>query len=355
MRQDFSLAPLFAMNSCPACAGHDTECVRLRLRECSDDAGRALGMPVQRLDQFVSRQTGLERIGLEVGGNQGEGVVMRRAAWRPLPPQSRSPRLECHRRPNGSRRLAACLPDRTSAMQLLVPAGGFDQDSAGDTFSPTQFGFCLLLPAFLVARRSPSLNEGDVIVKTPCAFALWPLHANTRARPPAIKSVRFTDMWFLLVGLPALRTGCAGPQPQGNAVARRQPPPVWAWPVSTSAFSVAQISRWRSWNAGSTLISAMSRGRGSATFQSPMMRAAGPADMITTRSDSAIASSRSWVTNSTALRSAFHRSSSRLPMICRVCASSGPNGSSISRIFGSRMSTWTKPTRFLWPPESMCG
>ena len=36
---------------------------------------------------------------------------------------------------------------------------------------------------------------------------------------------------------------------------------------------------------------------------SPMMRACGPADMITTRSASAIASSRSWVTNSTALRS----------------------------------------------------
>src|SRR5262249_22751463 len=91
------------------------------------------------------------------------------------------------------------------------------------------------------------------------------------------------------------------------------------------------------WTAGATLTWAMSRGRGSLTFQSPMMRAAGPADMITTRSDSAIASSRSWVTNSTALRSAFHRSSSRLPMICRVCASSGPNGSSLRKIFGSRM------------------
>src|SRR6266436_4253936 len=83
----------------------------------------------------------------------------------------------------------------------------------------------------------------------------------------------------------------------------------------------------------------MSRGRGSGTRQSPMMRALGPADMITTRSASAIASSRSWVTNSTALRSAFHNSSSRLPMICRVWASSGPNGSSISRILGSRIST----------------
>src|SRR6516162_2723549 len=84
--------------------------------------------------------------------------------------------------------------------KLLVPAGGFAQDSAGETFSPTQFGFCLLLPAFLVARRSPSLNDGDVIVNTPCAFALWPLNANARAIPPAIKSVRFTNMRFLRVG-----------------------------------------------------------------------------------------------------------------------------------------------------------
>src|SRR5262245_31905324 len=45
----------------------------------------------------------------------------------------------------------------------------------------------------------------------------------------------------------------------------------------------------------------MSRGRAIGTRQSPMMRAAGPADMITTRSDRAIASSRSCVTKSTAL------------------------------------------------------
>ena len=89
--------------------------------------------------------------------------------------------------------------------------------------------------------------------------------------------------------------------------------------------------------------------------ESPMMRASGPADMITTRSASAIASSRSCVTNSTALRSPAHSSSSRLPMIWRVCASSGPNGSSISRIFGSRISTCARPTRFLCPPESWCG
>src|SRR5215510_1211538 len=82
MRQDLSLAALSAMTGCPACAGHDTEWVRLRLRERPDDAGRALGMAVQRLDELVSRQAGLERIRLEVGGNQGEGVVMRRARGR---------------------------------------------------------------------------------------------------------------------------------------------------------------------------------------------------------------------------------------------------------------------------------
>src|SRR5207245_5828361 len=34
------------------------------------------------LDELVSRHAGLERIGLEVGGNQGEGVVVRRAGGR---------------------------------------------------------------------------------------------------------------------------------------------------------------------------------------------------------------------------------------------------------------------------------
>src|ERR1700747_412657 len=62
--------------------GHETECASLRLRERSDDAGRALGMPVQRLDELVSRHAGLERTRLEVGGDQGEGVVVRRARGR---------------------------------------------------------------------------------------------------------------------------------------------------------------------------------------------------------------------------------------------------------------------------------
>src|SRR5205823_12172892 len=49
---------------------------------CSDDPGRALGVSVQGLDELVACHAGLQRIGLEVGGNQGEGVVMRRARGR---------------------------------------------------------------------------------------------------------------------------------------------------------------------------------------------------------------------------------------------------------------------------------
>src|SRR5262249_20712962 len=62
-------------------SGHDGQ-RSLRLRERSDDAGRALGVPVQRLHELVARQAGLKRIRVEVGGNQGEGVVVRRARGR---------------------------------------------------------------------------------------------------------------------------------------------------------------------------------------------------------------------------------------------------------------------------------
>src|SRR5262249_8961844 len=50
-----------------------------RLRERTDDAGRALGMPVQRLDQFVTRHPGLQRCRLEIRGDQRERVVVRGA------------------------------------------------------------------------------------------------------------------------------------------------------------------------------------------------------------------------------------------------------------------------------------
>src|ERR1700682_1139077 len=79
-------------------------------------------------------------------------------------------------------------------MKLFVPSGTPVQDSAGETLSPTQFGFDLLLPAILTASRSPSLNELDVIAKADCAFALWPPHANARATPVASKTLRFSNM-----------------------------------------------------------------------------------------------------------------------------------------------------------------
>jgi hypothetical protein len=75
------------------------------------------------------------------------------------------------------------------------------QDSSGETLSPTQFGFCLLLPAILVGSRSPSLNDLDVIVNTACALALWPPQANANATPPASKRLRFTAMIFPPFGL----------------------------------------------------------------------------------------------------------------------------------------------------------
>src|SRR5262245_38109806 len=52
------------------------------LGEYADDTGRALGFPLQRLDELVPREPGLERVRLEVGGDQREGVVMRRARRR---------------------------------------------------------------------------------------------------------------------------------------------------------------------------------------------------------------------------------------------------------------------------------
>src|SRR6185437_4688040 len=42
-----------------------------------DQAGRGPGMTIQRLDQFVARQSRLERCGLEIGCDQRKGVVVR--------------------------------------------------------------------------------------------------------------------------------------------------------------------------------------------------------------------------------------------------------------------------------------
>src|SRR5262245_41744680 len=83
-----------------------------------------------------------------------------------------------------------------SSARLLVPAGRFDHDSSGEIFSPTQFGFDLLLPAILVCSRSPSLNDFDVIVNTPCACALWAPHPIASATAPATNATRFSNIRF---------------------------------------------------------------------------------------------------------------------------------------------------------------
>ena len=74
--------------------------------------------------------------------------------------------------------------------------------------------------------------------------------------------------------------------------------------------------------------------------------------MITTRSDRATASSRSWVMKSTEGRSCSQSCSSSVCMIALVCTSSAPKGSSISRIRGLLISAAAIATRLRMPPES---
>src|SRR5260221_493726 len=71
-----------------------------------------------------------------------------------------------------------------------------------------------------------------------------------------------------------------------------------------------QISVWSSMKRGVMRISATSRGRGRSIGNSPMGCDSGPAESTTTRSESEMASSRSWVMNSTDLRFADQSSSS---------------------------------------------
>src|SRR4029077_14058234 len=70
-------------------------------------------------------------------------------------------------------------------------------------FSPTQFGLDLLLPAFFVARRSPSLKLGDDSVNTPCALAACEANraatATEAARIEARRSMRFSPLFCLWV------------------------------------------------------------------------------------------------------------------------------------------------------------
>src|SRR5277367_2820986 len=96
--------------------------------------------------------------------------------------------------------------------KLLVPAGGLDQESAGETLSPTQFGLVLLLPANFVASRSPSLKPDDDSVNTPCAPAGETLKAASATAPARIEPRRNMTSSFCLpwvVGLGLFTLDCA--------------------------------------------------------------------------------------------------------------------------------------------------
>src|SRR6202000_1045840 len=88
-----------------------------------------------------------------------------------------------------------------NSAKLLVPPGGLDQFSAGEMFSPTQFGLDLLLPANLVASRSPSLKLGEVSVNTPCALAGETLSATSATAPASIEPRRNMTSSLYLYGL----------------------------------------------------------------------------------------------------------------------------------------------------------
>ena len=88
---------------------------------------------------------------------------------------------------------------------------------------------------------------------------------------------------------------------------------------------------------------------------SPMGCEAGPADSTTTRSLMAMASSRSWVMNSTALRFSAHSARTSFSISWRVWMSSAEKGSSIRMMSGSSASVCASAVRLRMPPDSWCG
>jgi len=77
--------------------------------------------------------------------------------------------------------------------------------------------------------------------------------------------------------------------------------------------------------------------------------------MTITRSASAIASSRSWVTKTTEAFAVDHSCKSSSCINTRVCTSSALKGSSMSRTWGSLIIVCARATRLRIPPESWCG
>src|SRR5271166_3979546 len=69
----------------------------------------------------------------------------------------------------------------TTKAKLLVPSGGFDHDSCGETFSPLQFGPRAGMSPTFLASMSPSLKEADERLKTSAARARAPGAQNARA------------------------------------------------------------------------------------------------------------------------------------------------------------------------------
>ena len=98
----------------------------------------------------------------------------------------------------------------------------------------------------------------------------------------------------------------------------------------------------------------MARGYGIGSSSTLLMRP-GRAVMTTTRVDSASASCRLWVTNTTVLRMRRQMSSSHSPISTRVCSSRAPKGSSISTIGVSMASARPMATRCRMPPDSSRG
>ncbi len=81
----------------------------------------------------------------------------------------------------------------------------------------------------------------------------------------------------------------------------------------------------------------------------------GRAENTATRSARNTASPRLWVTNTMVLWVAAKRTERSSPRIMRVCSSSAPNGSSISRMPVCRLSARASAARWRMPPESCAG
>jgi hypothetical protein len=84
--------------------------------------------------------------------------------------------------------------------KLFVAAGGFDQASGGERFSPTQLAFPgVLFPCF-PGIGVPSLKAGEVRMKLSAASAERPPPHNPAISPPptsTIQTYRCTDIGFL--------------------------------------------------------------------------------------------------------------------------------------------------------------